>query len=1528
MTERPASDELATERAAVLEDPDDVVDGVAPGDSPDRPPLRSRSLWATVARRTFAAAVLVLLLAVAALSQTGEGQELVLNAALDRIRGSLAGELRVGGIRIGTLFTGATLTDIKLDAADGRYFLRADSVVVRYSLPSFLTGGPPIRGTTFWGVDVEISRYSADDVLNVTRILAEGEPDSTASARGQPIDLGSIGIRLGTVRVLTPAPAGSTDATVAAPDGSPLRQMTFEDLDLDLENVLLRPGSAVSFEASLASLSASVFVVDEPLVLREVFSDVTFGAQGIRVRNAAFRLPSTLLRGDLTMGPERAGDRWTVRTSLDTDGWGDLADLAWIDPRIPVGRFRGGVTVEVAGAVEVDFERFEVELEASNILADGWVRFDEAMSFRSVEMTVSPLAVSRLEPWFRTDFPLDGWLSGQATFSGSLADLVATGRLTLVPTGYGGAPTTANFNGTIHRGENPGATGLELRLDPLNYTVLESLWPNAPVAGTGTGLLELDGRADGVVGIVADFTHQADSASTSRAVMRGLIRRLDDGEWLMDVRGDLAPLSIGAFARLAPELGLRGSLAGPVRVQGRLDDLRVTGDLVTEGGGIVLNAAFDLRAPGSWYRLDADADGLPLSSLTAGLPNRSSWTGRLELEGSGFALASMEGSATIVANDSRIGPVRVDAVAASFRVLGGVLVTDTLEANIGGVNVTGRGPFGLAEGTWGSSRFSFEAETLVGLRPLVMGVGDSVLVRNNLNLLVSDFLRAEGIDPDTLPSELDVRMDGALRGAISISGEVRSFDLGLLVDIVDGAYRHNEIDTARIELTATGLPATSGSWAVGASAGGVVWQDRSFEQGRFEAEMTGRRGTGRIEFVRTADEQYRVAGSFRIDSVGGDVDLTEAQVQVGDDLWNLARPSRIAWDEASLVVDSLEITRAGDDPMSLSANGILTRGGASEFRFAVDGLHVEQLVHVAQIDDLEIGGHVDLDVTVSGPSESPQISGTFRVDGPRYASMELTRVDGSLDYADQSVRFRIAGWDGGRDALDAVGTLPLDLSLAAVGNRVLRHPMDVQISVDSLDAAIALSYLTSFEEVLGVVSGDVHIRGTPDAPEPEGLVTLTDAEWSIEALGVRHTSVGGILTLNPDRTVDVALSFAGVGSSTVSGTVTLEPFRDPTLDLTFTLDGFQAVQRIDVEGLISGEFVLGGRYRRPVAEGSLTVDEATIYVDEFRRGAGVVDLTDPLLFEQGLGVDTTALIAQPLMAGLRNPFFDSLRVNIDLAVPRDTWLRSIETSIEMGGDLLVTYDRSAADLVLIGELQALRGSHLVLGRNFDLDGGTVSFIGQPGLNANLDIRASTRIFRRFEEDLELSARVEGTLIQPVVTLSTDEAGTSEADLVSYLIFGQRSGELGSGQSEVFSQGADNAAVSTLTTGGLTFLSGALANQFGAALAQGIGLDYLSVRLSATSGDFASQLTRTQVEAGRYVGNDVFVVLVFRPSGEDVENSNFLSGARVEWALTHDYAVEGFLEDRFLRSGTAGFALPGLSDSNRVWGVFVFRDWGY
>ena len=1478
--------------------------------------------WPLVVQSVFAATGLVVLVSLLLLSQTGQGHDLVLRTALDRVRTALAGELTVEGIRAGALWRGATLTGVRLDAADGRPFLEADSIVLRYSLTALVTGRPPLRSTELWGPRVEVSRYSTEQALNVTQLLAGSDPD-TAAAEARRLPLGTIAIRGGTLSVLSPAPAGTNVRTVVGPDGERLREVSFRELTVVVDDVVVNPGHETVFQAQVAELSGSVNLGRDPLQLTDVSGAVSLSGRGIVLEDAAFHMPASALTGSLTIGPTEEGGPWIVGTDLTVDGWGDLADLQWLDPRIPQGRYRGRAVITVPRDVEAELQDFEVQLEASTLVASGWARFSDPIRLREMRVTTSPLVVERLEPWLGVEIPLDGWLSGQATFGGSLTDLSATGRMTLVPTGFGADPTIAEFNGIVHRGPNPGASELELRFGPLNYTILQSWWPESPVAGDGEAQLLLNGRAEDGLTFVADLTHGGGEVPSSRVVARGSAFRDDDGAWLVDARGDLAPLSLAALVRDSTVRELGSSLAGPVSARGRLDALTLTAELSSTSGVVEIDADIDATDLASGYALELRAEELVLHELMPSLPAETRWSGSVQLDGSGLALDSIEGRLRVASAPSRIAGGALDTANAALRLSRGVLIADTVVGVLGGVDVRGRGRFGVVAGRWGSAHFEFDGPSIQGLRPFFMNVPDSVVVSDDLGDLEREFLRATGVDPDTLPSSADVRMEGAARGSFSISGELGQFDLGLLLDVDDAAIRANEVETARLVLTATGLPSRDGTWGIGAMAQGIEWEGRLFEQGGFEAHFDAFAGRARGEVVRTADERYRAEGTFDFATETRRVEIEDGSIQIGQEVWDVVRTAGLAWNEDAVSVDSLRVERAGEDPMSLTAHGTLAIGGRSDFEIELDGLHLENLAHLGQVAGIDVGGHVELTADVAGPAEAPRIVADVRIDGPRYGSMELTRVEGSFSYADRSAAFAFQGWDGGRPALDALGEFPVDLSLTTVADRIPEGPLDLRVAADSLDAAIALSYLTTLEQVLGTVSGEVRVRGTPQAPEPEGVIALSDGEWTIDALGVRHTAVDGEIVLNPDRTADVSLASVGMGSSSVRGTVILNPFFDPPLDLVFSFDGFQAVARPDLEGLISGDVQLRGTYRRPVATGSLAVDEATVYVDEFQRAAGVVDLTDPLLFERGLGVDTTALLSQPLVAGLRNPFLDNLRANIDVRVPRNTWLRSNETNVEMAGDLVMAYDRSTADLVLVGELEAVRGSHLVLSRTFDVDGGTVSFIGRPGFDPNLNIQASTRILRLQDDDLEVSAHVGGRLVQPIVTLSTSEVATSESDIISYLVFGQASGELGSSQSGVLG-GLRESAFSTAGSGVITFASGALANQFGAAIAQTPFLDYVSVR-SATA---ETTLGRTYIEAGRYLGRKVFAVLVLRVGDNRAESSNGVGGARVQIEPAEDYNIDLFLEDRFLRSGSAGFTLPSLLDDNYVVGFLVFRDWGY
>jgi hypothetical protein len=346
---------------------------------------------------------------------------------------------------------------------------------------------------------------------------------------------------------------------------------------------------------------------------------------------------------------------------------------------------------------------------------------------------------------------------------------------------------------------------------------------------------------------------------------------------------------------------------------------------------------------------------------------------------------------------------------------------------------------------------------------------------------------------------------------------------------------------------------------------------------------------------------------------------------------------------------------------------------------------------------------------------------------------------------------------------------------------------------------------------------------------------------------------------------------------------------------------------------------LGETYNKPLLTGNLSVDHGTLFLEEFVRRAEVVDLTDPRF---GSMVDTTALSGRPLLVGLNDPFLQNLRVNVDLSVPRDAWLRSEDMNVEMGGDLIVSYDRSKRDVVLVGDLQALRGSYTVLGRRFDVQSGTVGFIGTSGINPTLDIEAVARVRRQEGGPLEVTATVSGTLMQPRVRLSTEEQGLPQSDLVSYLIFGRPSSQLVTGQTQ--------GGVGGVATGAaVDFAAGTLATRLGTALSQQIGLDYLNITqvgdYAVASGAVESSWL-PQVEFGQYIGQDVFVVLIFRAPSQHAGTANdVFGGARVEVAMTDDYNFQAFWEDRFLRSNLGAL---GQLDQSKILGVFIFREWGY
>jgi autotransporter translocation and assembly factor TamB len=502
------------------------------------------------------------------------------------------------------------------------------------------------------------------------------------------------------------------------------------------------------------------------------------------------------------------------------------------------------------------------------------------------------------------------------------------------------------------------------------------------------------------------------------------------------------------------------------------------------------------------------------------------------------------------------------------------------------------------------------------------------------------------------------------------------------------------------------------------------------------------------------------------------------------------------------------------------------------------------------------------------------------------------------------------------------GSFPADLRLDPEEGRFPEAEVDLTVAVDSFPADLALVVVRALEEVDGAISGRVRVGGTPAQLAPVGALHLGGGSAFVPGLGIRFDGVDAAFALNPDGNVEVEGTFRSEGTGRVTGGVFLHPITDPVLNLDVAATQLLAVSRRDVEARVSGEVSVTQSYRRPRVTGSLRVDGGVLMVEELARTAEVVDLSDPFfmsVLDEGGGI-------RPIVEASQNPFLQNLRLAVDLSMSRGSWLRGKDLNVEMNGDLQVFWDRTERDLALVGELQAIRGAYRFWNRQFQVEEGSVSFLGTPGVNPNLNIQATHSLRTPEERRLKITASLSGTLLAPRVALSSDaDFAIAESDLVSYLIFGRPSYALASGQSRAVLGAAGGA--------GANFALGTISSQLGSVVANDFGLDFLAI----TQGDYfdpfgdlgpAGTMATTQVEIGQYLTDDVYAALLWRPLTDLASTGQTpFAGLRVEWQVADLWTLEGFVEDRYSRSpvfraGNLGYRLEKLK------GFFFWREWGY
>jgi hypothetical protein len=150
----------------------------------------------------------------------------------------------------------------------------------------------------------------------------------------------------------------------------------------------------------------------------------------------------------------------------------------------------------------------------------------------------------------------------------------------------------------------------------------------------------------------------------------------------VDASLTLRPVSLATVGRFAPAAGLRGTVSGPVRVRGALDDLAVDARLAFAGPGGRRGGTLDVAGrvgQGRTLRYDlvATPRDLDAGAITTKAP-ATALTGRIAARGVGTDPATATATLAADLTTLRVDTVGVDSARARLAVGGGVLAVNAL----------------------------------------------------------------------------------------------------------------------------------------------------------------------------------------------------------------------------------------------------------------------------------------------------------------------------------------------------------------------------------------------------------------------------------------------------------------------------------------------------------------------------------------------------------------------------------------------------------------------------------------------------------------------------------------------------------------------------------------------------------------------------------------------------------------------------------------------------------------------------------
>lgn len=1518
--------------------------------------MKRRHLVVLVSAATLLTAVFIAVVTIGLGVGTDTGRDTIRSLIEQQVGGRINGKLHIGKVGGGFL-TGFTVDTFAIRGEDDSLFVSTGRIKVDYDLRDLLDRRILLRDVEIDRLFVRFHQFAKGDWNHERIFRRKGPkgPDAPGSSFGDYVVLENV--RGGNAQIVLIRPWSPADSLKGARRDSAIahalnrRDREYRRSADGLKNIYRwTRASAVLPRVRIAdpdSTQHGMLFAFEKLNVDEHYPPFLFRNGRGTVRKKGDSLWLNIPHFDLPASTGSAeGKIWwgsSLPTRVDVRVKGDsvaMNDVAWVYPTFPrTGSGKTNLRIRNYPGRLNDFQYELTNLDARSNRS----RVTGAMTFISSGpvLQITDLDVQALP----VNFDL------LRTFAGAPLPVDWQGDLWGYARGPGGPLTNfviresdvtfrdAHVPGAVSRGKGRGELnildpeftvfrGFQVNADVIDTRSLEFLFPSFPrIHGTVAGSAVLDSIWTDVRFSQADITHRNMPGEPSRVTGSG---RVTYGEFMrFDVNVVAQPVSLTMMSH-AYDLGIKGLMSGPIRARGTSNDMMVTAQLEGPAGRISYNGRADAYPLSVAARGSGRVDELDLSKFLDAPHVPAGWvTGayQLDVRYDTTDFTTLRGVASAQLERAELDSIRVYPSRFQARFADGRMFLDTLRIESAAASLVADGVIGMRTRGADSIRYALNVDSLGGLRRYV-------------SKMLTASAAPQAIATDSISGKIAV--SGVARGALAeldLSGTITGSELFMRRNAgrrMAGAFAFENL-----------FVNPSGSLAVKLDTlnVGVVALDTLGFSGRLESARSGSFALGA---AATNGVTYRLGGMLTMRDTVTEVAVRELTVATDSSRWSLRRAAPIRFGGGGVAIDSLAIGNGRGG--SIVLEGFVPDTGRSRMLFRADSVSLADVSAIAQLPR-RMGGWANVAIQGAGTSAAPVMNAQARLSRVRYGTLSLNHVSANAFYSGRRADVELDIARGDSAELFARASLPVALSY--FGFQVLDDSLHGTLRVDSGSVQL-LEMIMPVSSGTGKLVANLDLGGTMSHPDLSGPIRIENGEATVDSLGIRLRGINVDLALfgHADSLhINRFSAWSGASAAdalSLGGFIKYRDMSNPVFDLRLASRTFRAIDkreiaRLDISTTSQDGLRLSGPLKSAVLTGNVRIDRGLLY------------LPDPQLARKQLtvtaGEDSSGTARQIGLLNYINP------QGVTLTLGDEVFLRSRESAadkanIKLVGTLTVSRvfmrarewgtvnEEYLPEVQFDGVLRAERGTYslsldptgLLIKKDFQVEGGTVTLSSSPlGQGGQLDITAIHTVRTALGDDLRVRARLSGDYNAPTVVLESGESfAVSQSDLVSYLIFGQPSYELGAANQNVVALG-----LQAITPSLGDEVRRAARVLFGSTFADVLRVQTAPNLQGFGFGDqtfsYAELFSRTRVGAETRVPNTNVFLSVSTPicvGGNQEAEQSYFNGlsARVDWRFSRDASIQAGREPSALVCGRS--ASGRIVPTPAQWGVSVFRSWRF